>query len=69
MEIKIESGACKLDKYKEVLDKYNLRNGKITLNNLEDMMNLVVELGHSVIVDKYFDDEEPRLMIYDGYLE
>ena len=69
MKIRIEAVSYNIEKYEKILNKYNLDGNKIILNTMEDMVNLSSELGHSIIVNKDFPDEDAWLTIYDDYRE
>ena len=74
MKFKIEATSMDMNKYMDILKKYNLEKEEghkedyfITINNLEELIKLHKEIKQGIIIDTYL--REPELEIYDTYRE
>jgi hypothetical protein len=70
MKFKIEATSMNIDKYLDILKKYNLEKEEeyfITINSLEELMKLHKEIKQGIIIDTFFGNIE--LEIYDTYRE
>lgn len=77
MKFEIEATSMNMDKYMDILKKYNLEKEEeteykeekyfITINNLEELIKLHKEIKHGIIIDTFL--QNPELEIYDTYRE
>lgn len=77
MKFKIEVTSMDIDKYLDILKKYNLEKEEeteykeeeyfITINNLEELIKLHKEIKQGIIIDTFL--QNPELEIYDTYRE
>jgi hypothetical protein len=59
-------------KYGDILNKYNIEDGKyIEINSLEMLIQLINDLKQEIIIDTsiYAKPNEPIIEIYDSYRE
>ena len=77
MRLKIVSTYEKWDKYRDILSDYqyteiklneNTINRYITINSIEDIINISKLTNHEIIISSV-DNEDTYVEIYDGYRE
>lgn len=77
MKFEIEVTSMNINKYLDILKKYNLEKEEeteykeeeyfITINSLEELIQFHKEIKHGIIIDTYLENTE--LEIYDTYRE
>lgn len=77
MKFEIEVTSMNIEKYLDILKKYNLEKEEeteykeekyfITINNLEELIKLHKEIKQGIIIDTFL--QNPELEIYDTYRE
>lgn len=76
MKFEIEVTSMNINKYLDILKKYNLEKEEeteykeeyfITINSLEELIQFHKEIKHGIIIDTFL--QNPELEIYDTYRE
>lgn len=77
MKFQIEATSMNMNKYMDILKKYNLEKEEeteykeeeyfITINSLEELIQFHKEIKHGIIIDTFL--QNPELEIYDTYRE